>query len=143
MIEKCNSCIHKHVCVLKNHIKDNDCIDYLMEDRTHTTKFGIYDPIYIIDRYDTVNNCSQIGDGTGSKNVELIVRECFITSITIHDKAGNHLYHVQPRNLTEFENNHDKCFYWEQSWYGKSIFENKDDAVAYLESIGFKNIKIL
>lgn len=143
MIDKCNTCIHKNICVLKQHIKDGNCNDYRDENKTYNTHYGIYDVVYIIDRFDLDNNCSQISDGSGSKNIELVVRECFITSITIHDKSGDHLYWVQPKNLTQFENNGLKHFYWDQSRYAKSLFKDKQAAIAYLKDLGFKEVKVL
>ena len=138
MLEKCKTCAHKKVCGLKNHVID-DCYDYNHESTTYHTHFAIYDTVFIIDRFDIDNDSSQYGDGTGSKNIELVVRECFITSITIHDKAGNHLYRVQPRNLTQTEQDGFKHCYWDQSWYAKSIFANKESAINYLKECGFNN----
>ena len=139
MIDKCNTCAHRNICVLKNHIKEDTCIDHMDENRTFTTEYGLYDHVFIIDRFDTTNNCSQYGDGSGSKNIELIVRECFITSITVPDHQKNYLYRIQPYHLTEQETDGMKSHYWEQSWYAKSMFSDKDDAIKYLEDIGFKN----
>lgn len=143
MIEKCNTCVHRNICVLKNHIQKDTCIDYMDENRTFNTKYGLYDHVFIIDRFDIVNNCSQYGDGSGSKEIELVVRECFITSITVPDHQKNYLYRIQPCKLTERESNDIKTHYWDQSWYDKSIFDDKDKAIAYLEDLGFKDIRVL
>ena len=48
------------------------------------------------------------------------------TSITVPDHQRNYLYRLQPCRLTEPENDGTKSHYWEQSWYDKSIFDNKD-----------------
>ena len=139
MIEKCNTCVHRNICVLKNHIQKDPCIDYMDENHTFTTDYGLYDHVFIIDRFDTIHNCSQYGDGSGSKEIELVVRECFITSITVPDHQKNYLYRLQPCHLTEPEMDGIKSHYWDQSWYKKSIFNNEDDAIAYLKDIGFTN----
>ena len=145
-MDKCNTCIHKNVCLLRNQLlKENvvaDCGHYKNEELMYETHFALYQTIYIIDRFDLDNNCSQYGDGSGSKNINLVVRKCFVTNICIHDKSGNHLYYVQPHNLTENENGM-KSHYWEQSWYAKSIFANELDAVAYLKECGWGNIQVI
>ena len=143
MIEKCKTCVHKNICVLKNHIQNDTCVDHMDEERTFNTKYGLYDHVFIIDRFDNTNNCSQYGDGSGSKNIELVVRECFITSITVPDHQRNYLYRLQPCHLTESETDGMKSHYWEQSWYDKSIFDNKDKAIAYLADLGFKDVRVI
>ena len=52
-------------------------------------------------------------------------------------------YRMQPCKLTDRESNDIKTHYWDQSWYDKSIFDDKDKAIAYLEDLGFTNIKVL
>ena len=141
MIEKCRTCAHKNVCILKTHILNDTCIDYSDENKTFNTEYGIYAKVYIIDRWDVDNNCSQYGDGSGSKNIELIVRECFITSITIPDHQRNYLYRIQPYRLTTVEDG-IKSHYWDQSWYAKSLFSNKEDAIEYLKNIGLTDVQV-
>lgn len=136
----CNTCLHKNVCMMKNQVlKENavkDCSHYLNEKTNYQTKFAIYDTVYIIDRFDNENNCSQIGDGTGSKKIEKVVRECFITNINIHDQSGNHLYFVQPKHLTLWEEHSMKSFYWEQSFFATTLFSSAEAAKQNLLALG-------
>jgi hypothetical protein len=143
VINECKTCVHKNICCLKTHIKHGPCNDHINENKFHKSKFGVYETVYFIDRFDLDNDCSQIGDGTGSKNIELVVRECFITNIVIHDASENHLYFIQPRKLTQYEANVDKSFYWEGSRYEKSLFATLEDAVNYLKNeCGYKEVII-
>lgn len=82
--------------------------------------YNLYDSVYITDRFDTKNNCSQIGDGSGSKNIELKPRRCFVTQIDIVGKSDC-LYYVQPYELTEKERDGTKCFFWQKSFYAKEL----------------------
>ena len=145
-MDKCSTCFHKNICMMRNQVvADNvvaECGHYKAEGKVHVTPFALYDTVYIIDRFDVDNNCSQYGDGTGSKNIDLVVRKCFVTNISINDKSGNYLYYLQPHNLTENENG-IKSHYWDQGWYIKSIFTDEEAAISYLKECGWKDIKSL
>jgi hypothetical protein len=132
MIDNCKTCIHKRVCGLKKYVEDC-CADYYHEKFSYKTKHSLYDEVYIIDRFDTVNNCSLYGDGSGSKSIVNKARRCFITQISIIDSAGNCLYYVQPYDLTDIERNDEKhAFYWEQSFFADKIYLTKADALKSL-----------
>lgn len=92
-------------------------------------KFPIYSTVYIVDLYDVDNDCSQIGDGSGSKNVQKRVRECFITSYVVSDNSCNLIYYVQPHQLTQKENNGLLSFYWDKGRYEKDIYPTEEEAV--------------
>ena len=129
MIDKCKTCTHKRVCGIKNHIEDC-CVDYSHENLNYKTKYGLYDEVYIIDRFDTVNNCSQYGDGSGSSSIIPKARKCFITQISVIDSVGNCLYYVQPYELTEVERqDDDHSFYGEQSFFADKVYLTEADAL--------------
>ena len=91
-------------------------------------EFDVYDHVFIIDRFDVKNNCSQTNDH--SEQIDEQIRECFITEIAIVNKSDdNHLYRVQPIRLTPDEDNDQGLYrYWEKSWYGKELYRTKEEA---------------
>ena len=102
------------------------------EKKTYVPRFNVYDTVYIIDRFDLDNDCSQLGDGSGSKNIELRVRKCFVTAIYINDNKNegtSFLYFVQPYKLTEKENCGLYSFYWKKSLYAANSYEVQKSAV--------------
>ena len=134
MIDKCNTCAHKKVCGLKKCIEDV-CADYLCEQSTYSCKYALYDDVFIIDRFDVVNNCSCYGDGSGSNNIIRKVRKCFVTQISIADKMGGRLYYIQPRDLTDIERDGMKSHFWDQSWFDKDLFSTEEEALVALANI--------
>ena len=90
-------------------------------------KFDVYDRVFIIDRFDVKNNCSQTNDH--SDQIENRIRECFVTEVAIVNKSDdNHLYRVQPLQLTADEDNDQGLYrYWEKSWYGKELYRTKEE----------------
>ena len=97
-------------------------------------KFPVYSTVYIIDKYDVDNNCSNIGNGSGSKNIIDKVRECFVTSYVVSDNGCNLIYYVQPRQLTEKEYDGGLCFYWGKGRYEKEIFLTEEEAIKTLNT---------
>ena len=91
-------------------------------------KFPVYSTVYIVDKYDVDNDCSNIGNGSGSKNIIDKVRECFITSYVVSDNGCNLIYYVQPRQLTEKEYDGTLYFYWGRGRYEKDIYLTKEEA---------------
>lgn len=87
---------------------------------SYVPEYQLYNPVYITDRFDTKNNCSQIGDGSGSNEIELKPRRCFITQIDIAGK-NDFLYYVQPYELTENEQDGTKYFFWNKSFSAKEL----------------------
>lgn len=133
MIDKCKTCAHKKVCGIKNYIEDV-CVDHLPESSTYPCRYALYDDVFIIDRFDVVNNCSVYGDGSGSKNIVQKVRQCFITQVSITDRMGGRLYYIQPRELTEKETDGSKSHYWDQSWFEKELFATEEEALESLKN---------
>lgn len=137
----CNNCIHRPVCrkqsigpYLTRSI-GMFCADFRDIQHTINTAFSVYERVFIIDRFDVENNCSQRGDGSGSKNIALIPRECFISDIVVVDKGGEHLYHVQPVLPTSGETD-DYYYYFEKSFFARELFKKKEDAEEYIASGG-------
>ena len=142
----CDNCIHHSVCrkcsigqYLTRNI-DASCEDFHDKERTITTAFAVYERVFIVDRFDVENNCSQRGDGSGSKNIVLIPRECFVSDICIVDKGGEHLYRVQPVLPTSGESD-DYYYYFEKSFFARELFKEKEDAEEHIASVGILTIQ--
>jgi hypothetical protein len=108
-------------------------VNNLLESGTVIPKFPIYSKVYIVDIYDIDNNCSQIGSGKGSRNLEKRVRECFVTNYSVPDKTSGILYYVQPVELTQREANGLECFYWSGSRFDCDIYATEEEALLALE----------
>lgn len=135
----CDNCIHRPICrkrsigpYLARNI-DASCADFRDIQHTISTAFSVYERVFIIDRFDVENNCSQRGDGSGSKNIILIPRECFVSDICIMDKGGEHLYRVQPVLPASGETD-DFYYYFEKSFFARELFKRKEDAEEYIAS---------
>jgi hypothetical protein len=127
--------MHRKVCALKKYVEDV-CADHLPENSTYACKYALYDDVYIVDRFDVVNNCSCYGDGGGSNNIIRKVRKCFITQVSIVDRSGGRLYYVQPRDLTPSESDDIKSHFWEQSWFESELFGSEEEANEYIKNKG-------
>ncbi len=91
-------------------------------------EYKLYDPVYITDYFDVKNNCSQMGNGSSSDEIELKTRKCFITQITIAGK-NEFLYYVQPCELSEKEQDGTKYFFWQKSFSAKELCPDMVDKV--------------
>lgn len=99
-------------------------------------KFKIYQDVWFIDNFDIEHNCSRIGCGSGSKNIEKRIRKAFITSISIMGSGRkSDLYHLQSRELTELEEDGTHCFSFEMGRYSNEIFATKEEAEAKLREL--------
>lgn len=92
-------------------------------------EFDVYDRVFIIDKFDVVNNYS-VTYSSRSNQIQERVRECFITQIGIINKSDdNHLYRVQPVELSAEESEDQGVYhFWEKSWYGKELYKTREDA---------------
>lgn len=110
--------------------------DYLLKHGIYAPTYDLYDSVYIIDIYDIDNDCSQISDGSGSKNREYRVRECYISSFSYNSKSLGPIYYVIPRKLTERENNGLTSFYWEKGRYESELYKTEVEALMAIKKKG-------
>ena len=108
--------------------------DYLLHNGALLPKYSIYSTVWIIDYFDVDNQCSQIGSGKGSGNIERRVRECFVTSIS-QVARNDFLYYVQPRKITQRETNGFDCYFWEKSFCDNMLYSSQEEAEKALNNI--------
>ena len=110
-----------------------DYVDKLIAAGAVLPKFPINSSVYIIDLYDIDNDCSLIGNGSGSKNIQERVRECFVTSCVMGNLSTGLVYYVQPHKLTQKEYNGAISFYWGRGRYEKELYTTEEDALNALK----------
>lgn len=93
-------------------------------------KFKIRSKAAIVDMYDTVNNCSKISDGSGSRCIEKRPREVYINSIC--KTSSPLLYRTIPVEITDTEKTSNKTHYIERSVFESEIFSSVSE-VAEIE----------
>jgi hypothetical protein len=111
----------------------NVIVNNLLESGAVIPKFPLYSRVYIVDIYDIDNDCSQIGNGKVSKNIERRIRKCSVISYSVPDKVSGILYYVLPVELTERESNGLESFYWEKSYYDYEIYATEEEALLALK----------
>ena len=105
-----------------------------MEKHVYYTDYAIYQHVWIADRYDTKNKCSQYGTGdSNDADIVIVPRECTISSIVIHDASGKHLYYVLPLKISDSEADGSHSHYFEKGRYADEIFGTKEDCIEYIQ----------